>query len=596
VLGYFFHVEQDEGLHHLTQKEVKARGRRLTNAHYTFTRLASPEVELKNLGLIRAFLPETNIGVLSESTRATGYFNMFPDFDGTVRQVPLSIYYEDKACMPLSLQALRYYLVDAPSSLTLSRIGVEAVTLGDYKIPTDEIGRMQVNFRGPGKTFPHYSIADILKGRLAPATFKDKIVLVGATAVGIYDLRVTPFDRVFPGVEIHANAIDNILRGDFLVAPNWAAIFDLMSITFIGLLLGLGLPRLSAWSGALLGTGLLAIWVLGNYLLFLQGFLLNSLYPFMTLVLVYTGITLFRYMTEEREKKKIRSAFSYYVNPSVVSEMLKNPDKLKLGGEKRIMTVLFSDIRGFTSISEKLDPEALVHLLNRYLTDMTDLVFKNEGLLDKYIGDAIMAVWGAPLDQPRHAALACRTGLEMMSALARLREQLAAEDPNTPFLDIGIGLNSGPMVAGNMGSETRFDYTVMGDSVNLGSRLEGACKQYGVNIIIGEMTFEQVKSAMYCRELDSVAVKGKAQPVRIFELLGEPGRVPEDRLRLARAFQSGLTAYRHQMWDQAHKVFSALHHHYPDDRPTKLYIERVAELTANPPGPSWDGVYVMKTK
>ncbi|MDY6852771.1 MAG: adenylate/guanylate cyclase domain-containing protein, partial [Thermodesulfobacteriota bacterium] len=480
--------------------------------------------------------------------------------------------------------------------LEVSELGVERVGLGELNLPTDEAGRLLVNYRGPAQTFPHYPIADILAGRLDKGTFKDKIVLVGPTAVGIYDLRVTPYDSVFPGVEIHANIIDNILHKDFLVRPNWSGIFDIGSIILIGLILGLLLPKLSAMTGPFLGLGLLAVLVGGNFAFFTRGWWINIVFPVLSLVVIYIGITVFRYITEEREKRKIKGAFSSYVNPSVVNEMLKNPDMLKLGGDKRIATVLFSDIRGFTTISEKLDPEALVNLLNRYLTIMTDLVFKYDGLLDKYIGDAIMAVWGAPLAQPEHALLACRTSLDMMAELKKLQQALAEEDENIPYLDIGIGLNTGPMVVGNMGSETRMDYTAMGDAVNLGSRLEGANKQYGTNIIIGEMTFEQVKDVMYCRELDSVAVKGKKLPVRIYEMLGETGRVSEKKINLARAFTRGLAAYKSRRFKRAEGIFMGIKEHYPEDKPTLLYLDRVAELALNPPPDDWDGVFVMTTK
>ena len=596
VLGYFFHISRDESVAHITPQQIKEKIDNVINGNYSFVRMSSPDLELSQGTIYKAFLPESNIPTLARAAQASGYFNMFPDIDGTVRWVPMVIQCRDKYYQPLSLQALRFFLGDVPASLSVTDIGVESISVGSYKLPTDEMGRLLVNYRGPGQTFPHYSITDILSNRFAPGTFKDKIVLVGATAVGIYDLRVTPFDSIFPGIEIHANILDNILQQDFLVRPGWVAVLDLAAIIVIGLFLGLILPRFSAIVGPLLGVGLTAVFGVANYVMFTRGLWINFTYPLMTLLLVYSSITVFRYVTEERERKKIKGAFSYYVNPSVVTEMLKYPDKLKLGGDKRVMTVLFSDIRNFTTISERLEPEALVHLLNQYLTIMTDLVFKYDGLVDKYIGDAVMAVWGAPLIQPDHAILACRSSLEMMRALEGLREKWQAEDPNIPFIDIGIGLNSGPMVVGNMGSETRFDYTVMGDAVNLGSRLEGANKQYGTHIIIGEVTYAQVKEVFYCRELDSVAVKGKEKPVCIYELLGEIGQVPDETLRLARAFHQGLSAYKNRQWDQAHQIFSTIHSHYPQDKPTELYLERVRELRENPPQADWDGVFVMKTK
>jgi adenylate cyclase len=596
VLGYFFHMVKDKTVEHLDTADVQAKLDNLVNSHYSFVRLSSPQVRLDQAGFTQAYMPESNITALATAAQASGFFNMFPDPDGTVRWVPMAIQCQDKYFMPLSLQGLRFYLDGATSSLTVTEVGVEKVAVGPYTLPTDEHGTLLVNFRGPAKTFPHYPIADILSGKLDQGTFKDKIVLVGATAIGIYDLRVTPFDHLFPGIEIHANVIDNIISQDFLVHPNWTAILDGFAIVVIGLLLGFVLQRLSAIWGLIVALFLMAAWVVTNYVMFTRGIWINLVYPVLTAVVVYTGITVFRYMTEEREKKKIKGAFSYYVNPSVVSEMLKNPDMLKLGGEKRIMTVLFSDIRGFTTISEGLDPEVLVHILNQYLTAMTDIVFKYNGLLDKYIGDAIMAVWGAPLSQPDHARLACVTALEMMAELAELRERWKREGGNVPYLDIGIGLNTGPMVVGNMGSESRFDYTVMGDAVNLGSRLEGANKQYGTNIILGEMTYEQIKNLFYCRELDSVAVKGKAKPAKIYELLGRDGQVPHQSLQMARAFNRGLSAYKKRQWDKARRIFSAILAEYPDDTPSRLYIERVAELEINPPPDDWNGVFVMKTK
>jgi len=299
-------------------------------------------------------------------------------------------------------------------------------------------------------------------------------------------------------------------------------------------------------------------------------------------------------MTEEREKKKIRGAFQYYLTASVVEEMLKNPDKLKLGGEKKDLTVLFSDIRGFTSISENMTPEGLVKLLNEYLTSMTDMVFKHDGLLDKYIGDAVMAFWGAPLDQPDHARRACLTALDMLDELHRLQKKWSAE--GLPFLNIGIGVNAGPMVVGNMGSARRFNYTVMGDSVNTGSRLEGLNKVYGTNIIVSQMTFEQVQGEFLGRELDLVRVKGKGQPVKIFELLAPKATASADQQALAGVFHAALEEYRKRNWEKAREILQSLLARFPHDGPAKIYLERLETLSQNPPPADWDGVYTMTTK
>jgi len=320
---------------------------------------------------------------------------------------------------------------------------------------------------------------------------------------------------------------------------------------------------------------------------------MNLIYPVLTMTTIYLGITVYRYVTEEREKKKVRGAFQYYLTASVVNEILKDPSKLKLGGDKKNLSVMFSDIRGFTSISEKLSPEELVRILNEYLTAMTDVVFKYDGLLDKYIGDAIMAVFGAPLDQPDHALRACRTGIEMMSELRRLREKWAAE--GRPDINIGVGINTGDMVVGNMGSQMRFDYTVMGDSVNLASRLEGTNKEYGTNIIISEFTHEIIKDELFCRELDAVRVKGKKLPIRIFELLGDRKDAAQWQEFVGR-FETGLAKYRTGLWDEAIAAFRGVLDVKPADFPAKLYIDRCEALKEHPPVEEWDGVFTMTKK
>lgn len=362
----------------------------------------------------------------------------------------------------------------------------------------------------------------------------------------------------------------------------------------MGLVTGLVLPRLRAVFSVLLIGVLFFGYLLASQKLFVQkGIWLNAVYPLLTMVIVYTAVTLYRYIVEEREKRKIRGAFSFYVTPSVVNEMLKNPDKLKLGGDKKELTVLFSDIRGFTTLAEEMEPEALVNLLNEYLTEMTDIVFEFDGLLDKYIGDAVMAVWGAPLEQNDHPARACRTALKMLDRLTKMQQKWEAE--GTPRLDIGIGINAGPMVVGNMGSERRFDYTVMGDSVNLASRLEGINKEYGTQVVISEFTYERVKDDFFCRELDAVRVKGRAKPAKIYELVAL--RSEEDpRVAIIEPFAQGLHHYRSQEWEIAEDKFHEVLNRIPDDFAARLYLQRIAELREKPPQPGWDGVFTMTRK
>ena len=459
ILGYFFHFSPREGAGK-GGKEPPKDPPPLTS----FNLVKFTSEEAARVPLFEASYPEVNIPVLSQAAEGAGYFNIFPDPDGTVRWAPLVIKYQDRFYCAPSLAVLQKYMEGSPLALRIAEFGVEQVRLGKLSIPTNEEGRVLINYRGPQKTFPHYSATDVIHGRVPPKAFQGKIVLVGATAIGIYDMRVTPFEHVFPGLEIHANVIDSILQGQFLHRPNWITLVDILIIAGVGLILGGLLPRVKALWGALVGGGLfLSVLALGKILFESQGVWMNLTYPTLNLVFIYLGVTGYRYMTEEREKKKIRGAFQYYLTASVVEEMLKNPDKLKLGGEKKDLTVLFSDIRGFTSISENMTPEGLVKLLNEYLTSMTDMVFKHDGLLDKYIGDAVMAVWGAPLDQPDHAKRACLTALDMLDELHRLQKKWSAE--GLPVLNIGIGVNAGPMVVGNMGSDRRFNYTVMGDCV-----------------------------------------------------------------------------------------------------------------------------------
>jgi adenylate cyclase len=590
TLGYFFHLTAKD-VAHISEKEIDTSAENISNSRYQMIRETAKPDEFT---LVHAYAAAANLKRLSQAAENAGYFNAFPDTDGTLRWSPLMIKFQDNYYAPLSMSLLLQYLDWPMLSLNLNDFGVEGIRIGEIDIPTDEAGRMLVNYLGPAKTFPHYSISDIIKGRLSPDTFKDKIVIVGATATGIYDLRVTPFSTVYPGVEIHATVIDNILHENFLQRSAWTSFVDVCTLIFFGLVIGLVIPRVKAVQGMLLSFFIIAFFVVANTFIFSQfNIWLNLIYPVLTMIVIYLGITIYHYITEEREKKKIKGAFQYYLTASVINEMLKDPTKLKLGGDKKDLSVLFSDIRGFTSISEKMSPEELVHLLNEYLTAMTNVVFKYEGLLDKYMGDAIMAVFGAPLDQPDHALRACRTAIGMMQELKILQRKWAEEE--RPVLNIGVGVNTGDMVVGNMGSEMRFDYTVMGDSVNLGSRLEGINKEYGTNIIISEYTYEAVKDVLFCRELDSVRVKGKKLPVRIFELISEK-KDSEKWGNTVSLFEEGLAKYKQGLWDEAIERFQNVLEIRPFDAPSHLYIERCQTLKEIPPEGPWDGVFTMTKK
>ena len=590
TLGYFFHLSERDAAH-ITEKQIQKAAELISPSKYPAIQSGGPPEDVL---MIEAYAAVPNLPALAASAENAGYFNALPDEDGTIRWAPLVMKFQGNAYPSLSVALLMQYLDWPMTTLRLAEYGVEGIRIGDIDIPTDEVGRLLINYLGPAKTFPHYSIADILKGRIPPETFKGKIVLVGATATGIYDLRVTPFSTVYPGVEIHATVIDNILHQNFLTYSGWIRFLDMCVIIVLGLLAGIALPRFGAVAGIGIILALVLSFFLVNTFIFSHfNIWMNLIYPLLTMVTIYLGISVYRYITEEKEKKKIRGAFQYYLTASVINEMLKDPSKLKLGGDKKDLSVLFSDIRGFTTVSEKLSPEELVHLLNEYLTAMTNIVFEYEGLLDKYMGDAIMAVYGAPLDQPDHALRACRTALKMRKELERLQKKWSEE--GRPVLNIGVGINSGDMVVGNMGSEMRFDYTVMGDSVNLGSRLEGINKEYGTGSVISEFTYERVKDTLLCRELDWVRVKGKKLPVKIYELLGERSEAaamgPSVKL-----FEEGFALYRQSRWDEAIAVFRKVLEARPGDPPSEVYIRRCQDLKENPPELPWDGVYTMTKK
>jgi len=590
TLGYFFYT-QERDISHLTKTDIEKNAAYIADSKFQIIKYLGRPAGAPVMG---SYAVAPNIAPLSEVAENSGYFNAFPDVDGTNRWSPLVVKFGEDYYPSLSLAVLEQYMDWPMMSLIMAEYGVQGVMLGDIVIPTDEAGRIFINYLGPLRTFPHYSIADIVSGRLDGSVLKDKIVLVGATATGIYDLRVTPFNAVYPGVEIHATVIDNILHENFIRRPGWTALIDMLAIIVLGMIMVPVLSRVRAVVGLVFTLVLAAVYVLINRYVFASYNLwLNLVYPTCSIVVVYVGITVFRYVTEEREKKKIRGTFQYYLSGPVIEEMLKDPSKLQLGGEKKDLTVLFSDIRGFTTISEKLSPEELVHLLNEYLTVMTDKVFEYGGLLDKYMGDAIMAVFGAPIDEPDHPERGCKTALGMMDELRKLQRKW--EDTGQPILDIGIGINTGDMVVGNMGSEMRFDYTVMGDNVNLGSRLEGINKEYGTNIVISEYTYERIRDTFFCRELDAVRVKGKILPVKIYELMGEKTDSGqwEDCVRI---FEEGLECYKQGSWDAAISFFENVLAERPDDHPSRMYIERCEYLRENPPEGKWDGVYTMTKK
>lgn len=438
-------------------------------------------------------------------------------------------------------------------------------------------------------------------GPIGPEIFRDKIVLIGATAKVLEDLYFTPMSDVerMPGVEIHANAIQTILEQNFLYnMPLWAKVLLIFVVALAAAYVFLYTSI--RWSLVFL-FGFPLMYTLAAPLAFGQGLILDLVHPYLTLVTVFVAAYMYRYFTEFREKQELKGAFSRYVNPEIVNQILKDPDKLKLGGEKKNVTVLFTDIAHFTSISEGLQPESLIALLNEYLETMSNVIMSEGGTVDKYEGDAIMAFFGAPLPQEDHAMRACRTALKMRQALVELTQKWQSDPPlpggeKKPLIDFRCGLSSGDVIVGNVGSSSRLEYTVIGDIVNLGSRLEGANKKYSTNVMMSEETYEWVKDQFEARELDIIRVVGKKQPIKVYELLNLKGQLVDEAAKLLQLYAEGMTLYHARKFADALAKFDEILATYPEDGPSKLYRQRCEVLRDFPPAADWDGVFEMGSK
>ncbi|OGL42345.1 MAG: hypothetical protein A3C43_10375 [Candidatus Schekmanbacteria bacterium RIFCSPHIGHO2_02_FULL_38_11] len=514
------------------------------------------------------------------------------DLDGISRKESLVVKYRDFYYPPFGLEIARAYL-DIPFE-KLKIIFGQGIKLDKIFIPTDERERYLINFNGPQNTFKYYSFSDVLDGKFPKEEFSGKVALIGYAATGLGDKWATPFQIMF-GVEKQATVIENIIHQNFLNRPANAFIFEMLALLILGVISSVILPKLSPLNSTFFSTGMIFIYLLFTVTLFIfYSTWINAVFPTLTTLSSYIVITSYRFLTEEKEKRKIRGAFQQYLSPEVVQEIIKDPSKLKLGGEEKILSILFSDVRGFTTISEKLKPDELVKLLNEYFNAMTEVITNiHKGTLDKFIGDAIMAFWGAPVDLPDHPLRACLSALGMIKKLKELQEKWIQE--GKPKVEIGIGINTGMVVVGNMGSDSRFDYTVMGDSVNLASRLEGLTRTYGINIIISEFTLSTLENEFVTRELDCVRVKGKVKPVKIFELIDEKP-LSSDKSDVIEIFHTGLKSYKKRSWEKGIEEFQKALKIDPDDIPSKIYLERCIAFKSAPPPDDWDGVFTMKTK
>ena len=594
VLGYFFHMREADLEYRIEQKEINRQLQRISSSKYPFIIYEDPDMQ--PLPFIEAYAPESNLEIFSQATDASGFFSVAADPDGVVRWMPLIIQCGQDIFPPLALSCVYNYLDRPQLMVRVARYGVEGIQIGGGFIPTDESGQLLINYLGPPKTFPHISISDILHGKVAKGTFKDKIVLVGATAMGTHDLRATPFSPLYPGIEIHATVIDNILTQNFLTKPKWSRIYDLIAIILLGAITGIALPRMGALKGLLLATGLFFLHIfIARWLFVSTNVWLNIVYPLLAVAITYTALTVYHYMTEERERKKIKGAFKHYVAPIVIEEMLKEPGRLKLGGEEKVLTVLFCDLQGFTGYSERFSPHEMITMLSEYFEKMTEQVFAYQGTLKEYVGDEMMAIFGAPMEQADHAQRACSAALAMRDRLHKLRAEWA--EMGRPPLRARTGVNSGPMLVGNIGSQYRFAYGALGDHVNLGSRLEGLNKAYATEILIGENTARLVENSFFLREVDQVRVKGRVQPVQIYELVGNSGDfLPKEKEQAFTYFAGGLEAYRQQHWQEAQELFTQCLTLLPEDGPSRVMAERCQIYEQAPPPTDWDGVFTMTTK
>jgi len=589
ILGYFFHMYNSEKDYRIEQSDIDQHLQRIQASKYPLALYENPDMDISPF--IQAYAPESNIQVLTDVAASSGYFSITSGRDGIVRRMPLMIQAGEELFPALSVVSAWHYLGKPQLIVNVGRYGVEGIQMGERFIPTDESGQLLVNYLGPAKTFPHFSISDILGGKLAKGTFKDKIVLVGASAIGIYDIRSTPISPVYPGAEIHASVIDNILTQNFLTKPNWSKSYDLMAIVILGLLVGMALSHLSAFTGLLFAAGLFVTHiVIARWLFVHLGVWLSLVYPLLALSTTYIALTVFYYVTEERERQKLKGAFTHYVSPAVIDTMLADPDRLKLGGDEKVLTVLFSDLQGFTAASERYTPTQMIELLSEYYALMTEQIFDYGGMLKEYVGDELMAIFGAPVEQENHAKQACAAALAMRDRRATLREEWAKL--GRPYLHARTGVNSGLMLVGNLGSKYRFAYGVLGDHVNLGSRLEGLNKAYQTEIIIGENTAELLGDEFLLRELDMVQVVGREQAVRIYELLGNTGTsLPNEQAKAFSAYAAGLEAYRQQSWDDAIGLFNESLSLWQGDGPSLTMLERCEIYQKTPPPEGWEGVF-----
>jgi adenylate cyclase len=544
-----------------------------------------------------------NLEAFQRVALGAGHFNPNLDLDGIVRRVPMLYEFEGGFYESLSIAVckaalgiseLRLHFEEAPWGANRGYAGLEWLELGDYRIPVDENVQSLIPYRSRQGGFRYVSASDILHDKAPTDVFNGRIVLIGTTAPGLFDLRATPVQENYPGVEIHANLITGILDGAIKERPAYVLGAEVVLLLLFGVTLALALPLASPIQ-ATMAYASAAMLLLGVNLLVWSGagLVLPLASPLAMVTLQFVLQMSYGYFIETRGKRQITSLFGQYVPPELVNEMSRRPEAYSLEAESRELTVLFSDVRGFTSISEGLAPPQLAKLINDFLTPMTRTIHGNRGTIDKYMGDAVMAFWGAPVPDPEHATHAVQTALEMVERAKVLSAEF--ESRGLPAIAIGVGLNTGNMSVGNMGSQFRMAYTVLGDAVNLGSRLEGLTKEYGVTIIVSESTRKAAPEFVY-RELDQVKVKGKDQAVLIYEPLCRSNELTREMKDELKVYKQALEYYRSQNWDLAEMQFLQLVKQSARPGLYKMYAERCGYFREHPPGSDWKGVFAFKTK
>ena len=546
-------------------------------------RFAMPKENLPGHSFPSARSASLPVDVLLQAARGAGNVLFVPDGDSVFRRLPLASEYRDLLIpsMPVAL--------------------AESLGAGETlpTIPLDSSGQMIIRYHGPSGSYKTYSIASIVNSwalmeegqepQVPPSEFAGKTVLIGSNAPGILDNRPTPLSAVCPGVEIHATVLDNILRKDFVRLTPGAAFLGFLLLVSLGTAVGASLLQ-KIWQLVALFLLLLAVPCAAVILAFGAGQWLGFVVPEFAVVSGFIAAALLNYSVEGKQRRFIKTVFRHYLSPDVIERVIENPSLLRLGGEKREVTSFFSDVAGFTTISEELSPEELVDLLNEYLSEMTEIILASGGTLDKYEGDAIIAFWNAPLEQPDHALHACRAALQCQSRLAELQPRFQQRFGKS--IAMRIGLNSGPAVVGNMGSSRRFDYTAMGDTINLAARLEGACKQYGIRILAGEETYRRVQDEIAGREVDVIRVVGKTKPVAVYEIGGEIATTNAHEADKLTLYREAREAYKQRDWDRAAELFGRLE----GDPVAALHRERSLSLKQSPPPADWDGAFTLKTK